>query len=466
MKKLLSSNAALYLLITAAFLFACSKATHSQTKEQADKPEDNRIASIKTTLPADSCNNYFFSVNTCPGENSSTQMNASWGVKENTDYCIVYLIKNQEIINRIKLEAGKASRCHVFDGIYSKRANGENFYENARFLKYGYTFSQLSPGTRYSYIITSYWKDSQGVEKSARSALYNFTTAPKGNWNACVISDFHSYPPIPGRLTAAMGMVGTVSSYSKQLIGRDIDWVLHLGDVVAWGGSWSFWNIMYRQGAFKNYMWAGLNGNHDNMTREYGESNLFFKCSTANPSNGYDGQKGVCYYFTYGDVLFVMLNSEVMKNDAGLEAAQTWVKKVLSQSSAKFKVVCEHYQWFYGSTGKTSQYDRWKELFDSYGVDLALGANNHIYVRTHKLYADKVSDGKKGTVYLQTPSSDNDRGQDPIGELEHNQELIASRWNEGPHTVGALLLEAAPNSLTLTLLDRNGILKDKVVISK
>lgn len=451
-----------------AILLACSKATHSQTNERGDKPlpEDNSISSIKTTLPADSCNNYFFSVNTCPGENSSTQMNASWGVKENTEYCILYLIENKQIVSRIRLEASKASKCYVYDGIYSKKANGENFYESARFLKYGYTFSSLSPNTKYSYIITSYWTDPQGETKSARSALYNFTTAGSDNWNACVISDFHSYPPIPGRLTSAMNMVGTVSSYSKQLDNRDIDWVLQLGDVVAWGGSWSFWNIMYHQAPFKNYMWAGLNGNHDNMTREYGESNLYFKCSTANPSNGYAGQTGVCYYFAYGNVLFIMLNSEVMGSDSGLETAQAWVKQVLSKSNAKFKVVCEHYQWFYGTTGKTSQYSRWRELFDSYGVDLALGANNHIYVRSHKLYNGVPVTSGKGTVYIQTPSSDNDRGQDPYQELEYNQDLIAARWNEGPHTVGALLLQATPNSLTLTLLDRNGAVQDSAVVSK
>ena len=435
------------------------------------------VKSLHTVLPADSCNNYFFSVNTCPGEDASTQMNASWGVRENTLYCIIYLIQNEQVIDSIKLNADKGFKCYIFDGIYSKKANGENFYEHSRFLKYRYTFTSLTPNSKYSYIITSYWTDINGELKSARSATYNFTTAGAKEWSACVISDFHSYPPIPSRLSSAMNMVNTVASYSKQHSNREIDWVLHLGDIVAWGGSWSFWNEMYRDAAFKKYMWAGVNGNHDNMTREYGESNLYFKYSTANPTNGYAGQEGVCYYFTYGDVLFIMLNSEVMKNDAGLATAQAWVKKVLSQSKAKFKVVCEHYQWFYGTSGKTSQYSRWCELFDKYGVDLALGANNHIYVRSHKLYggvpvatdsdlAGKGAKSRRGTIYIQTPSSDNDRGQEPYKELEYNQNLIASRWNEGPQTIGALLLQVTPNSLTVTLLDRNQEVQDKVEIIK
>jgi hypothetical protein len=78
-------------------------------------------------------------------------------------------------------------------------------------------------------------------------------------------------------------------------------------------------------------------------------------------------------------------------------------------------------------------------------------------VRSHKL---------NNTVYIQTPSSDNERGQDPIGELEYNQDKIAFRWNEGPKTVGALLMEADNDKIKVTLLDRNGQAKDMVAISK
>ena len=253
-----------------------------------------------------------------------------------------------------------------------------------------------------------------------------------------------------------MKMVETVNSYAKTKRGKEFDWVLHLGDVVAWGGSWSFWNIMYREKPFKNWMWAGLNGNHDNMTRQSEYSNKFFKYSTGVPLNGYQGEEGVCYTFTYGNIQFVMLNNEDMATSAGLSRAQEWVRKVLKSSTAKFKVVCEHYQWFYGSTGSTSQFSRWNDLFDECSVDLALGADNHIYVRSHKL---------NNTVYVQTPSSDNERGQDPIGELEYNQDKIAFRWNEGPKTVGALLMEADNSQITLTLLDRNAQVLDNVTIS-
>ena len=113
----------------------------------------------------------------------------------------------------------------------------------------------------------------------------------------------------------------------------------------------------------------------------------------------------------------------------------------------------------------TSQYRRWKDLFDECGVDLALGANNHIYVRSQKLFKDQIAENGPGTVYLQTPSSDNERGME-MGELTHNQDIIAKRWTEGGRTVGAMLMEVDKHSITLTLLDREGNVVDSAVIKK
>lgn len=443
------------ILIACILVSACSKSSLDTPEESITPPAKDTVV---VNLPKDSCNNYFFSVNTCPGETCTSQMNVSWGAKANTEFCIVYLMNEAgSVIKQTKLPASVAEMCTVYDGIYSKKANGDNFYENAKFRKYSYTLSPLESNKKYSYRIAAYSMDSKGRRIIATSDTYHFTTAGADSWSACIISDFHSYPPLPGRLSSAMKMVETVNSYAKAKRGKEFDWVLHLGDVVAWGGSWSFWNIMYREKPFKNWMWAGLNGNHDNMTRMSDLSNKFFKYSTGVPLNGYQGEEGVCYTFTYGNIQFVMLNNEDMSTSAGLSKAQDWVRKVLKSSTARFKVVCEHYQWFYGSSGSTSQYSRWKDLFDECGVDLALGANNHIYVRSHKL---------NNTVYIQTPSSDNERGQDPIGELEYNQDKIAFRWNEGPKTVGALLMEADNNQITLTLLDRNAQALDNVTISK
>ena len=284
-----------------------------------------------------------------------------------------------------------------------------------------------------------------------------FKTAPaSSNWTAAVISDFHAYTPLPGRVHAAMEMLNTLENVNKE----EFDMILHVGDITAWGGSYSFWKDLYENEPFKRYTWAGVIGNHDHMSRGYQVcSNKHFMLTANYPENGYAGEVGTCYHFTYGDALFVMLNNESMKKDEGFADAQAWVRRVIEQNPAKYIIVMEHYQWFDGTTGKTSQYARWSELFDECKVDLAISANNHVYARTGALYQGKETDGSRGTVYVQTPSSDNERGQE-YKDWTDNTDIIKTRWSEGSKTVGAMLMNASDEQLTLSLYDRTGKLID------
>jgi hypothetical protein len=202
------------------------------------------------------------------------------------------------------------------------------------------------------------------------------------------------------------------------------------------------------------------------MSRGYAhQSNEFFRYTNNKPLNGYEGEMGVCYHFTYGNTLFVMLNNESMKSEEGLCKAQQWVRQVIAANPHRFVVVMEHYQWFYGNTGESSQYERWRQLFDECGVDLAIAANNHIYARTNALYQGVETDGSRGTVYVQTPSSDNERGQ-ALQEWNGNHPLIKYLWNEGPNTVGALILNATDNELSITLYNREGNAIDSAIVKR
>ena len=237
-----------------------------------------------------------------------------------------------------------------------------------------------------------------------------------------------------------------------------------VGDIIAWGGSYSFWRDLYTNDHFKNHLWAGVNGNHDNMDRtNKRNSSEFFRNANNNPLNGYDTQEGVCYHFTYGDVLFIMLNNEAMHTDEGLAAAQKWVKKVIKRNKKQYVVVMEHYQWFYGTNGKASHYNRWQKLFDECGVDLAISGNNHVYARTNALYNGVETDGNSGTVYIQTTSSDNERGQE-LKEWTLNKDIIKTRWSEGSRTVSGILFKVNSDHIALTAYDRNGNAFDNVIV--
>lgn len=393
-----------------------------------------------------------YSVIANPGETASCSIRINWhtDLGSGDSYCF-YTRSSDKDWKEVKRAKAQQELCTVYDSIFSQRASGEDFYEEARFLRNTVELDKLKPGTEYMY----------RVGPNNEGTIRYFKTAPEsGQWTAAVISDFHAYTPLPKRVEAAMAMLGTL----ERCNGGDLDWILHGGDICAWGGSYSFWRDLYSQPYFAKYMWAGVNGNHDNMSRKYLRlSNQFFRYANNNPDNSYAGEEGVCYHFTYANTLFIMLNSESMRSDEGLDKAQQWVRKVIRENPARFIVVVEHYQWFLARNGHTSQYARWCQLFDECGVDLAIGANNHIYARTNALYQGKETDGSKGTVYVQTPSSDNERGQE-LQEWTENKDLIKFRWAEGGQTVGALLLKGSDRRLEITLYDRNGKALDCVSV--
>ena len=444
-------------LLAAALSFSNVQAQQAQQAQQVQQVQQAKVGQ------------QIHSISTCPGEDCSNEMIISWGADTSVQSWLLWSKASDKGWKRAKRENPIWYRTEIYNGKSSKRANNENFFEDVIFNKCRVKLSGLEPNTTYKYMIVSSpagrgtsagtGSSTAASGTSASTGTYTFKTAGAKEWGACIISDFHNYSPIPGRLEAADKMIGKIKEYDPSM-----DWVLHLGDICAWGGSYSFWKNLYGMQWFRDYMWAGVNGNHDNMSRKYELTNEYFRNSAAYPLNGYPGEMGVCYWFKYGEALFIMLNNESMRTQEGLEAAQEWFKSVIKSNPSKYIIVCEHYQWFFGTDGADSQIARWSKLFDEFGVDLALAGNNHIYVRTNALYNKKETDGSRGTVYIQTPSSDNERGQAMKPELTHNKEIIKCRWTEGPKTVGAMSIKVFPTHIELALLDRNGTVIDTATV--
>ena len=428
-------------LLAAALSFSNVQAQQAQQVQQAKVAQQAQQAKVGQQI---------HSISTCPGEDCSNEMIISWGADTSVQSWLLWSKASDKGWRRAKRENPIWYRTEIYNGKSSKRANNENFFEDVIFNKCRVKLSGLEPNTTYKYMIVS-----SPAGRGTSTGTYTFKTAGAKEWSACIISDFHNYSPIPGRLEAADKMIGKIKEYDPSM-----DWVLHLGDICAWGGSYSFWKNLYGMQWFRDYMWAGVNGNHDNMSRKYELTNEYFRNSSAYPLNGYPGEMGVCYWFKYGEALFIMLNNESMRTQEGLEDAQEWFKSVIKSNPSKYIIVCEHYQWFFGTDGADSQIARWSKLFDEFGVDLALAGNNHIYVRTNALYNKEETDGSRGTVYIQTPSSDNERGQAMKPELTHNKEIIKCSWTEGPKTVGAMSIKVFPTHIELALLDRNGTVID------
>lgn len=413
--------------------------------------------SVRRQLPATGSAEPVHTIFTGPGEDASTTATISWAVDTAVGSTFVEYTELADTAWSAKLtrEAEERRRSETFDSINSKLADNADVYERHVFDKSGTTLSSLKPDTQYKYRVAARTGDGTLTYSDTRY----FKTAGAESWKAAVIGDFHHYSPLWSRLDNATRMVEVLDS-----VAGGADWIMSTGDQTAWGASYNYWTELSEQSMYKNFLWASVEGNHDHWAKDKDvRSDEFYRDTHYNPMNGYAGQEGIVYWFKWGDVLFVMLNNEAMRNQPTLQLAIDWMEQVIKENPSRYVVVVEHYEWLIGTNGANSQLDRFAGSFDRMGVDLALSGNNHVYLRTFPLYDRKPVEAGKGTVHVVNSSSDNSRGRD-LKPLEANEDIIATRWSEGPKTVGGMILDVNPQRMLLTMHDRTGAVVDSVTV--
>lgn len=385
-----------------------------------------------------------------PGIDCKREINISWHTcLDNINSFLEYREVGKETWNKV---FPTISKVDCFNNVYSVDKNRNDIREEAVFLHCKVYLKKLKLDTNYEYRI------------DGDTELYYFKTSPKNEFSFIWISDFHSYPPAANRLKNASDMVDRIAQANPKA-----DFVFCSGDSIAWGGSYSFWKEFYSIPSIKKYMWANTLGNHDYMSRAYEKNtSAYFKEVNNFPKNGYKGEMGVCYYFKYGNSLFIVMHNEHMgvnePFNEEVNKAITWVEKTINNNPAKHIFLCQHYQWINGVNGRDRVfgYERWKKICDKYHIELAIAANDHTYMRTHPIYEDKINDF--GTVYMQCPSSDGDRGVDIENPMSIPNEKIAYRYATGLNTIAGIFVEVKDDSIITILYDRNMNIIDKCII--
>ncbi len=155
---------------------------------------------------------------------------------------------------------------------------------------------------------------------------------------------------------------------------------------------------------------ANTIGNHDEDSALYGE--IF------NNPNEVDelmpSEAGTGYYYTYGDVLFITINSN---NSFMLDTAKVLRKATQAHPDTKWRVVTMHHNPYSASLSDDDFSEErlfFSTLYDLYDIDLCLSGHDHFYSRTDAMYAGDVTDGE-GTVYVQS-SSASGSNYDPLPE--------------------------------------------------
>ncbi|MGD9712136.1 MAG: metallophosphoesterase [Thermomicrobiales bacterium] len=287
-------------------------------------------------------------------------------------------------------------------------------------------FTGLQPDTTYQ------WTAEAGTEDFSGQ----FTTAPDASGSVRF---------------AAIGDSGTGShaqyDIAAQLGAADPDLVLHTGDVV------------YRRGALCHYgpkyfapyetliastpVYPVL-GNHDLMASN---GQAWFETFVL-PNDNPEGTEEY-YSFDYGPVHIVALNSEYyQRNDQdAIDRQRAWLEADLAAAESPWTIVVLHRPPFSSTDGKQSdevQTDL-APVFADAGVDLVLAGHAHNYERTIPI---------DGVTYIVTGGG----GADLYDIDPTDITAVAEKTH---HFVQ---IDASPERLAITALDRDGEVIDTVAI--
>ncbi len=154
---------------------------------------------------------------------------------------------------------------------------------------------------------------------------------------------------------------------------------------------------------------ANTIGNHDDDSTLYGD---IFNNPNEVPEL-FSSEAGTGYFYTYGDALFITINSE---NTSLTDTERVISKAVKAHPDKKWRIVTMHRNPYSASLSDSDFSDirlLFSSIYDCYDVDLVLAGHDHLYSRTNIMYGGKEAD--EGTVYLQT-SSASGSNYDPLPE--------------------------------------------------
>lgn len=262
------------------------------------------------------------------------------------------------------------------------------------------------------------------------------------------------------------GIFNTLIAKSRD-IKRDTAFILHTGDVTDRGGNPEQWEGFYSKSTNLSLMpIASTPGNHEYYLTSSGDYvsaevyNQFFN----NPQNGPEIRKNSSYYFTYNNVLFVMIDS--VKSDSYAEQ-KAWFREVVSNNMRRAIIVGMHIGPFtgggaYASSGQ-NVFNQWSALFDEFNVDLVLSGHEHNFAPSKTIYKRDLAPEGFGTNYVVGPASGTKTGGFnknfvftnglTLGELFLNEQVGTTAMN---FTRSGIVITAGGNETELVVYNQNG----------
>lgn len=379
-------------------------------------------------------------ITTNPAQDTSSEMNVAWHSTISGTF-VEYTKSDDTMFTSSTKVDGECVALTYYD---------EGTKTDISDYKCGATLSNLESETSYIY----------RVGKTIFSQTYSFMTSGTSAFTFMYISDVHVYPTIPSRYTAAQNLINTIESKY-----RNLKFIVTGGDMTAYGTVRDEWTSYYSLTAFQKYMIAGTPGNHEYYDRSaglYADSKKYFNMYTNNPDNGATGVENGCYYFIYGNTLFISLDSEAYRLSSQPEEFElnqkSWLIDVLENNPCQYTVLF-HHMYYYAGNEVSSSMKGLQPIIDKYGVDLVLTGHDHVYTRSNRIYnSTNCSDSKKGAIYI-TSSAVGDR-------LESESSLSTDVYvaKKISNTSVALGITVSGENMMVKTYDEAGNILDQVAI--
>lgn len=319
---------------------------------------------------------------------------------------------------------------------------------------------------------TYYYSYTDDVKNPNWSEVQSYTTKKTTNFQTILVGD----PQIGASGSQGQGTADdiniTVDTFNwnktleqAKITAPNASFILSAGDQIDYAGTDSSDGKNVRESEYAGFTYPALLrmlplattiGNHESKGTDY-------KYHYNNP-NSEDGlgstNSGSDYYFSYGNVLFISLNSN---NRNTVEHRELLKKAVESNPDAKWKVVMFHHD-IYGSGQPHSDTDGanlralFAPLMDEFGIDMCLTGHDHSYARSYLMadgtaiqYDDSVAINPEGTLYIAAGSAS---GSKFYKLATTKQYYIAERSNTQIPTFSTI--DFSDESIVIKTYDYNG----------
>ncbi len=310
-----------------------------------------------------------------------------------------------------------------------------------------------------------YYKYSTTLDESE---ILSFETKAFDDFSVILCSDIHIESTEDGALTEKTS--GKIwNSFLENALSRNPEtaFIMAAGDNANVGAAREYLGL-YSPPALQSIPMATCIGNHDKKAYNY----EYYMNNPNNFTSLAGSIQGDEYWFRYGDVLFLVMDTT---HGSGIDHYNFAKIACDANPDAKWRIVMYHHDLHGSSYDKTAEDKILQWIFDPImsfiDADVVFSGHNHRYGRTHQMDNGKVVFDTTGMSKLLDPigltyigtTSINHMADTPRGEVTNPEVVFA--YNEPTMTYNVLTFEG--NTFNMKLCRENdGAVLDEITIEK